>query len=46
MPIDGYGVQKGQVADCRVETADTPHCQIRLRTADGDYRAAVNVRSA
>jgi uncharacterized protein YukJ len=46
MPIDRYGVLKGQVADCRVETTDTPHFQIRLRTADGDYRAAVNVRSA
>jgi uncharacterized protein YukJ len=46
MPIDRYGVLEGQVVDCRVETSDTPHYQIRLRTADGDYRAAVNVRSA
>jgi uncharacterized protein YukJ len=46
MPIDRYGVLKGQVVDGRVETSDTPHYQIRLRTPDADYRAAVNVRSA
>ncbi|MFD0743486.1 DUF2278 family protein [Phytohabitans flavus] len=46
MPIDRYGVLKGIVADCRIETTDTPHYQIRLRTPDGDYRAAVNVRSS
>ncbi|WP_173081570.1 DUF2278 family protein [Phytohabitans rumicis] len=46
MPIERYGVLAGQVVDCRVETTDTPHYQIRLRAPDGDYRAAVNVRSS
>ena len=46
MPIDRYGILKGQVVDCRVETGDTPHYQIHLRAGGIDYRAAVNVRSA
>ena len=46
MPIDRYGVLKGQIVDCRVETGDTPHYQIHLQAGGTDYRAAVNVRSA
>ncbi|WP_433293470.1 DUF2278 family protein [Actinoplanes sp. CA-030573] len=45
MPIKPYGVLRAAVIDRRIETADTPHYQIRLRAAGVDYRAAVNVRS-
>src|SRR4051812_36237134 len=45
MPIKRYGVLRAAVADLRIETADTPHCQIHLRAGGEDYRAAVNVRS-
>lgn len=45
MPITGYGVLKGAVADRRIETTDTPHYQIHLRAGGTDFRVAVNIRS-
>lgn len=46
MPIDRYGVLKGQVVEVRRETTDSPHYQIHLRAGTQHYRAAVNIRSA
>jgi uncharacterized protein YukJ len=46
MPLAGYGVLAGRVADCRAEGgSDTPHYQIRVRGGGADYRVAVNVLS-
>jgi hypothetical protein len=44
-PLKRYGILRAAVVDRRIGTIDTPHCQIRLRAAGTDYRAAVDVRS-
>jgi uncharacterized protein YukJ len=48
MPLKNYGVLRGQVLRGQREGADnsTPHYQIHLNDGTGDWRVAVNVRSA
>jgi uncharacterized protein YukJ len=46
MPLEHYGVLKGNVVDARrEEDADTPHYQVHVNADGTSYRIAVNVKS-
>ena len=46
MPLNQYGVLKGQATDFRLGVGSSPHYQIRINDGQTDYRVAVNVKSA
>ena len=46
MPLERYGVLKGEVVDARREDdPDTPHYQVQVRADNASFRIAVNVKS-
>lgn len=45
MPLEKYGVLKGNVVEGKVGRADSPHYEVHVSADDIDYRLAINIKS-